>query len=132
MSVRVGINGFGRIGRAVARVLLDRGPVVGVEVLAISEPNADAETLAFLLEHDSVAGRLGIAVEATDASLLVGGQEIAVTAHLEPSAIPWARHNVDVVVEASGRFRSRAAANSSASPHDHGMTGDPRAAWLRP
>ena len=110
MSVRVGINGFGRIGRALARVLLDRGPVVGVEVVAINEPNADAETLAFLLEHDSVAGRLGMAVEATDASLLVGGQEIAVTAHLEPSAIPWARHNVDVIVEASGRFRSRAAA----------------------
>ena len=66
MTVRVGINGFGRIGRSFERVLLDRGPVVGIEVVAINEPNADAETLAFLLEHDSVAGLLGIDVEATD------------------------------------------------------------------
>ena len=110
MTVRVGINGFGRIGRSFERVLLDRGPVVGIEVVAINEPNADAETLAFLLEHDSVAGRLGIDVEATDASLRVGEQEIAVTGYLEPTAIPWAHHDVDVVIEASGRFRSRVAA----------------------
>ena len=56
MAVRVGINGFGRIGRSFERVLLDRAPPVGIEVVAVNEPNADAETLAFLLEHDSVAG----------------------------------------------------------------------------
>jgi glyceraldehyde 3-phosphate dehydrogenase len=110
MTVRVGINGFGRIGRSFERVLLDRAPAVGIEVVAVNEPNADAETLAFLLEHDSVAGVLATSVEATEQGLRVGGQEIAVTGYFEPAEIPWADHDVDVVVEASGRFRSRAAA----------------------
>ena len=110
MAVRVGINGFGRIGRSFERVLLDREAAVGIEVVAVNEPNADAATLAFLLEHDSVAGRLGIDVEATEEGLRVGGQDIAVTRHLEPAEVPWADYNVEVVVEASGQFRSRAAA----------------------
>ena len=110
MAVRVGINGFGRIGRSFERVLLDRKAAVGIEVVAVNEPNADAATLAFLLEHDSVAGRLGIDVEATEEGLRVGGQDIAVTRHLEPAEVPWADYNVDVVVEASGQFRSRAVA----------------------
>jgi glyceraldehyde 3-phosphate dehydrogenase len=109
MTVRVGINGFGRIGRSFERVLLDRSATVGIEVVAVNEPNADAETLAFLLEHDSVAGLLGIAVEPTERGLRVGGQDIAVTGCLEPAEIPWADHGVEVVVEASGHFRSRSA-----------------------
>jgi|SRR5436190_14176534 len=110
MAVRVGINGFGRIGRSFERVLLDREPAAGIEVVAVNEPNADTATLAFLLEHDSVAGLLGINVEATEAGLRVGGQEIAVTGYLQPAEIPWADHDVELVVEASGQFRSRAAA----------------------
>jgi glyceraldehyde 3-phosphate dehydrogenase len=76
----------------------------------VNEPNADAETLAFLLEHDSVAGALGIDVGAIDGELWVSGQKIAVTQCLEPAEIPWADHDVEVVVEASGHFRTRAAA----------------------
>jgi glyceraldehyde 3-phosphate dehydrogenase len=110
MTVRVGINGFGRIGRSFERVLLDRSATVGIEVVAVNEPNAEAETLAFLLEHDSVAGALGIDVGAIDGELRVGGQKIAVTRCLEPAEIPWADHDVEVVVEASGHFRTRAAA----------------------
>jgi glyceraldehyde 3-phosphate dehydrogenase len=110
MAVRVGINGFGRIGRSFERVLLDRKSAVGIEVVAVNEPNADTETLAFLLEHDSVAGVLATDVTATEGGLRVGGQEMAVTGHLEPAEIPWADHDVEVVVEASGRFRSREAA----------------------
>jgi glyceraldehyde 3-phosphate dehydrogenase len=110
MTVRVGINGFGRIGRSFERVLLDRKPAVGVEVVAVNEPNADTETLAFLLQHDSVAGVLATDVKATEGGLWVGGQEMAVTGYVEPAEIPWADRDVDVVVEASGRFRSRAAA----------------------
>jgi glyceraldehyde 3-phosphate dehydrogenase len=110
MTVRVGINGFGRIGRSFERVLLDREPPAGIEVVAVNEPNADPATLAFLLEHDSVAGLLGIDVDATEVGLRVDGHEIAVTGYLEPAEIPWADHDVDVVVEASGRFRTRAAA----------------------
>jgi glyceraldehyde 3-phosphate dehydrogenase len=110
MTVRVGINGFGRIGRSFERVLLDRKPAVGVEAVAVNEPNADTETLAFLLQHDSVAGVLATDVKATEGGLWVGGQEMAVTGYVEPAEIPRADRDVDVVVEASGRFRSRAAA----------------------
>jgi glyceraldehyde 3-phosphate dehydrogenase len=110
MTVRVGINGFGRIGRSIERVLLANRAVSGVEVVAVNEPNADIETLAFLLEFDSVAGVLSSSVEADVHALRVDGQEIAVTAIVEPAEIPWADHDVDVVIEASGHFRSRAAA----------------------
>jgi len=110
MTIRVGINGFGRIGRSFERVLLDRSATIGIEVVALNEPNADAETLAFLLEHDSIAGALGMDVETTERGMRVGGQEIAVTHCLEPAEIPWADHEVDVVVEASGHFRTRGAA----------------------
>ena len=110
MTVRVGINGFGRIGRTFARVLLDREPLVGVELVAVNDPNADSETLAFLLEHDSVAGRLGAEVEPTETGLRIGPHEIAVSGHRDPMDIPWAAHDLDVVIEASGQFRSRAEA----------------------
>jgi glyceraldehyde 3-phosphate dehydrogenase len=110
MTVRVGINGFGRIGRSFERVLLDRGSAVGVELVAVNEPNADNGTLAYLLEHDSVSGPLGIDVEAAEGGLRIGQQDVAVTDHLEPAEIPWAEQGVDVVVEASGHFRSRDAA----------------------
>jgi glyceraldehyde 3-phosphate dehydrogenase len=110
MTTRVGINGFGRIGRSFERVLLDRGPPTSIEVVAVNEPNADAATLGFLLEHDSVFGRLSIDVDSTEAGLRVGAHEIAVSGFLQPAEIPWAKHDVDVVIEASGHFRSRAAA----------------------
>jgi glyceraldehyde 3-phosphate dehydrogenase len=110
MTVRVGINGFGRIGRSFARVLLGREPLVGIELVAVNDPNADNDTLAFLLEHDSVAGPLGIHVEPTETGLRVGPHEISVTASTQPSDNPWDAHDVDVVIEASGHFRSRAAA----------------------
>jgi choline dehydrogenase-like flavoprotein len=78
MTVRVGINGFGRIGRSFERVLLAR-PDSDVEVVAVNEPNADTETMAYLLEYDSVAGVLTSSVEASEHALCVNGQEIAVT-----------------------------------------------------
>lgn len=110
MTIRVGINGFGRIGRSFARVLLAR-PAAGVELVAVNEPNADTESMAYLLEYDSVAGVLTDSVEATDHALRVNGQEIAVTGALEPSAIPWGHHDVEVVIEASGHFRTRGSAS---------------------
>ena len=110
MTVRVGINGFGRIGRSFARVLLDRQALAAANIVAINEPNADPETLAFLLEHDSISGRLGVDVEATESGLRLDGRDIAVSKHAEPAAIPWSEHDVELVVEASGHFRSRAAA----------------------
>jgi glyceraldehyde 3-phosphate dehydrogenase len=117
MTVRVGINGFGRIGRSFERVLLARGVGAGVEVAAVNEPNADAATLAFLLQYDSVAGVLGTDIEATATGLRVGEHAIAVSAHTQPLQIPWADHGVDVVIESSGRFRARA---DAATHHDAG------------
>ena len=75
MTVRVGINGFGRIGRSFERVVLHRGADAGISVAAVNEPNADADTLAFLLQYDSVGGALGADVEATGSGLRVDGHE---------------------------------------------------------
>ena len=112
MTVRVGINGCGRIGRSFQRVLLERAVVAGIEVVAVNEPNADAETLAFLLQHDSVAGVLSTDVKAANGGLQIGGRQIALSGYQEPAQIPWAKHDVEIVVEASGHFRSRSAVSA--------------------
>ncbi|WP_320669535.1 type I glyceraldehyde-3-phosphate dehydrogenase [Patulibacter defluvii] len=100
MTVRIGINGFGRIGRGVLRAVL-RG-AADVEVVAINDL-ADATTLATLLEWDSLAGHLeGVRVDGD--AIVVGGARITVTAEREPARIPWRDVDVDVVIEATGRF----------------------------
>ena len=106
MTTRVGINGFGRIGRAFARLAVDRA---GLEVVAVNDIT-DARTLAHLLEFDSTYGRLGRPVQHTQHSLMLGGTTIAVTSERDPAAIDWAGLGADVVVESTGRFRSRDAA----------------------
>lgn len=100
---RIGINGFGRIGRAVLRAGLDRG----LDIVAINDL-ADAEALAHLLKHDSTHGTYDRAVTPTSGGLLVGGVRIPVTGHHHPSGIDWRGYGVDLVIEATGRFRSRA------------------------
>jgi glyceraldehyde 3-phosphate dehydrogenase len=106
MSIRVGINGFGRIGRVVFRTALgDKDiEVVGVNDLA------DARTLAHLLKHDSVHGTLGAEVTAKDGAIFVNGRETRVTAVKDPSTLPWKDLGVDVVVESTGVFRDTAGA----------------------
>src|SRR6185437_14232117 len=106
MTTRVGINGFGRIGRAFTRLALDRA---GLEVVAVNDI-ADTRTLAHLLEFDSTYGRLGGKVEYADQALTVGGGQIAVLSERDPAAIDWAGLGADIVVEATGKFRSRDAA----------------------
>ena len=103
MTVRVGINGFGRIGRAFVRRSLERDEI---EVVAINDIT-DAATLAHLLAFDSTYGRLGIEVGHTDDSVIVGGRPIAVSAHRDPGAIDWAGLEVDTVIESTGKFRNR-------------------------
>ena len=76
MGIRVGINGFGRIGRSFYRAILDRGSDAGVELVAVNDPMGDSATMAFLLKHDSVGGRLPHEVKATDAGFSVDGKEI--------------------------------------------------------
>ena len=106
MTARIGINGFGRIGRAFTRLALDRADL---EVVAINDI-IDARTLAHLLEFDSTYGRLGGSVEYAEHELTVGDRKIAVLSERDPAVIDWAALGADIVVEATGKFRSRDAA----------------------
>lgn len=103
MTVKVGINGFGRIGRVIFRILHERG---GVEVVGINDLT-DAATLAHLLKYDSTHGRFKGQVSAKDNAIVVDGREIAITSQKDPSQLPWGKLGVDVVVESTGVFRSR-------------------------
>jgi len=106
MTVRIGINGFGRIGRSYLRAALGRS--ADVEVVAINDI-ADATTLATLLEWDSVSGHLdGVRVDGNTIS--VGERRIRVTSERNPADIGWAAADVDVVIEATGRFADSAGA----------------------
>jgi glyceraldehyde 3-phosphate dehydrogenase len=106
MSVRVGINGFGRVGRAFTRLAAER---TDLEVVAVNDIT-DARTLAHLLKFDSTYGRLGQEVECEDDALLVGGRRVAVLAERDPAAIDWGALGADIVVESTGKFRTREAA----------------------
>jgi glyceraldehyde 3-phosphate dehydrogenase len=105
MPTRVAINGFGRIGRAVVRAASERQ--TDIEIVAVNDVT-DAATLAHLLERDSVYGRFPGAVTAAGGVLHVDGHEIAALSAADPSGLPWAALGVDVVIEATGRFRTRA------------------------
>jgi glyceraldehyde 3-phosphate dehydrogenase len=106
MVTRVGINGFGRIGRAFTRLAAERGDL---EVVGVNDIT-DARTLAHLLEFDSTYGRLGQHVEFDEHALVVGGRRIAVRSERDPAAIDWGALGADVVVESTGKFRTREAA----------------------
>jgi glyceraldehyde 3-phosphate dehydrogenase len=103
MTTRVGINGFGRIGRAFTRLALDRADL---DVVAVNDIT-DARTLAHLLAFDSTYGRLGRTVKHASDALVVDGAPIAVLAERDPAAIDWAALGADVVVESTGKFRTR-------------------------
>ena len=107
MGVRVGINGFGRIGRNVFRAA--RGTGDGIEIVAINDIT-DAATLAHLLKYDSVFGRYPGTVAAGDGELIVDGAPIKVFAERDPAKLPWGDVGVDVVIESTGFFTDRAAA----------------------
>ena len=106
-TTRVAINGFGRIGRAVLRAAIERN--ADVEVVAVNDLT-DAGTLGHLLTYDSVYGRFPAPVAVQGDRLKVGEREVLALAEADPSALPWADLGVDVVLEATGRFRTRAAA----------------------
>jgi glyceraldehyde 3-phosphate dehydrogenase len=103
MTVRVGINGFGRIGRAFTRIALERADLQVVAVNDITDPG----TLAHLLEFDSTYGRLGRTVGYTNDSLIIGGTPIAVRSERDPAGIDWTQLGAEVVVESTGKFRTR-------------------------
>ncbi len=103
MAIRVGINGFGRIGRLVFRVLMERD---NFEVVAVNDL-ADAETLAYLLEYDSVHGRYPGTVEVDGENLVVDGTSVPVLTVMNPKELPWEEEDVYFAVEATGVFRTR-------------------------
>jgi glyceraldehyde 3-phosphate dehydrogenase len=102
---KIGINGFGRIGRSVFRVLAGHPDL---EVAAINDL-FDNRQLAYLLKHDTVMGVFGHEVTAEDDALLVGGKRIVMTEERDPAAIPWGDLGVEIVVESTGVFTSREA-----------------------
>jgi len=105
MTVRIGINGFGRIGRLVARALRHR---LGVEVVHVNEPKGGVETAAHLMEFDTVHGRYGGTVAVSDGGLLIDGTSVGFSEHSNPSNIPWGELGVDIVIESSGKFKTSA------------------------
>src|SRR5256714_5470896 len=107
MAVRVGINGFGRIGRSFYRAILARGEQAQVELVAVNDPFGDAHTMAFLLKHDSVGGTLANEIAGTDEGITVDGRLLKKLEVKEPAEIPWGDNGVDVVIESTGLFTSR-------------------------
>ncbi|MCL6517485.1 type I glyceraldehyde-3-phosphate dehydrogenase [Alicyclobacillus sp.] len=103
MTIRVGINGFGRIGRNVFRAALKRPEI---EIVAVNDLT-DSKTLAMLLEYDSVHGRLGAEVRAEEGALIVDGRRVQVLAERDPANLPWAKLGVELVVESTGRFTDK-------------------------
>jgi glyceraldehyde 3-phosphate dehydrogenase len=103
VTVRIGINGFGRIGRSVFRILTERD---GFEVVAINDL-ATNEHLAYLLRYDTVMGVFDADVRTDGTSMTVNGRRVAMTAEKDPARIPWREHDVDVVVESTGKILTR-------------------------
>jgi glyceraldehyde 3-phosphate dehydrogenase len=111
MAIRIGINGFGRIGRNVLRASLGNP---AFEFVAINDLT-DAKTLAYLLKYDSVHGTLEADVEAREDNLVVGGKSIKVLAMKDPKELPWEALGVDIVIESTGRFTDREGASKHLS-----------------
>ncbi len=109
MTVRVGINGFGRIGRNFFRAVAASG--ADIEIVGANDL-ADNKALAHLLKYDSVLGRLDAEVELTDDAIIVGGRRIAVLAERDPAQLPWGDLGADIVVESTGFFTDGSKANA--------------------
>ena len=107
-SIKVAINGFGRIGRLVFRQIHD---MEGIEIVAINDLTSPA-TLAHLLKYDSAQGRFDEKVTSTENAIVVNGHEVKVYAQKDPSQIPWGSHDVDVVIESTGFFTDAAKAQA--------------------
>lgn len=108
MDIRIGINGFGRIGRDVFRCASDRTEN-GMRIVAVNDVTGPA-TLAHLLRYDSTYGTWGHRVSSADDSIQIDDQELRVFSEPDPAKLPWADLGVDIVIEATGRFRTRDAA----------------------
>ena len=111
-TVKVAINGFGRIGRLVYRQIFN---MEGIDIVAINDLTSP-KVLAHLLKYDTAQGRFEQDVQSTDNSIIVNGHEVKIYAQRDPAQIPWASHEVDVVLECTGFFtdKDKAAAHIAA------------------
>ena len=109
MTIKVGINGFGRIGRQVLKAIRDDYPDT-LEVVAFNDIG-DLATMAHLLKYDSNYGRFNDTVEVGDNELIIGGKAVKVYSEMDPANIPWGDLGVDIVIESTGVFRSREGAS---------------------
>ncbi len=112
MTTRIGINGFGRIGRNYFRAALEQG--ADLEIVAVNDLTSP-EALAHLLKYDSVTGRLKASIEVVDGQLVVDGKTIQVLAERDPANLPWAKLGVDIVIESTGFFTKAADARKHIS-----------------
>ena len=112
MPIRIGINGFGRIGRNAARIILGRQDLT----LAAINSSANSSSHAYLLKHDSVYRTLPLPVKAIEGAIIVDRQKVLCFSEKEPSAVPWAEAKVDLVLECTGKFRT----GEDAKAHLHG------------
>jgi len=109
VTVRVAINGFGRIGRNFFRAAKEQG--ADIDIIAVNDLGS-IETMAHLLMHDSVAGPFPGTVKATKSSIIVDGQRLSVLSERDPADLPWEELGVDVVIESTGFFTGKAAASA--------------------
>src|SRR5437764_14001145 len=107
-TVKVAINGFGRIGRLVYRRIYQ---LEGIDVVAVNDLTSP-KVLAHLLKYDSAQGRFDADVKHTDNSIIVNGDEVKIYAQKNPAEIPWDQHDVDVVLECTGFFTDKAKAEA--------------------
>ncbi len=108
MTIKVGINGFGRIGRNVFRAALNRSDI---DIVAVNDLT-DAETLAMLLQYDSVHGRLNADVRVDGSAIIVNGHKVQVLAERDPGNLPWAQLGVELVIESTGLFTDKTKAEA--------------------
>ena len=101
MSIKIGINGFGRIGKLAFQAALSKE---GVEIVAINDPFIAADYMAYMVKYDSVHGRFQGTISAEEGKLVVNGKEIKVYNEMDPKNIPWGKDGVDYVLECSGVF----------------------------
>ncbi len=104
MTIKVGVNGFGRIGRNVFRVIAEREDI---DVVAINDL-ADARTLSLLLKYDSVHGKFNGEIEAKEDAIVVKGKEVKLTKEKDPAGLPWKELGVDIAIESTGIFTKKA------------------------
>jgi len=108
MTVKVGINGFGRIGRLVTRAAIESGKV---DIVAVNDPFTNLEHMAYMFQYDSTHGKFKGTVETKDGNLVINGKVIKVFAQRDPAQIPWGDNEVQYVVESTGVFTSKEAAS---------------------